>query len=476
MYNKDVRNDPSLRRPSYAQYNMNASPVLGSKDTVLQAQKFYTPHLNNKKIQNENLNAFIEMKYQSRKLNTKPMKDGSWLQNDADLGINVAQKENNEFLSQMEEENPLVKHLIKSVSNKKGEGVSSGDKLENKKLMKIQTLFKAENFEQVNMQYVMQSWVDLTAIYEHISNSKNPINVIKAFMRNFSPQSHSDFIGVFTDYNHIKQKVKSFYFLKMWACVLFVYINDATQGNFDLKTFTWFEAIFSQLLQDVFYISLIISKALRNNFIRNSKQNVEGFSRHLQKYNFPTGIPLIKTLKTNNENVFLSLKNVIGTLDVSFSMQFEKSYLTDLDNLLDCIKNVVSFFCPLVTPHTKATLETLRSYISSEPQAQPKNQSQLDPTLFTTTTSSKRYTLVFDLDETLIHFKTENSKSKFLIRPHAYNILRNLQPHFEIIIFTAAQKEYADFILNLIDNQAAISHRFYREHCLMAQNCHIKVI
>jgi hypothetical protein len=99
--------------------------------------------------------------------------------------------------------------------------------------------------------------------------------------------------------------------------------------------FTWFESIFTQLLKSVFYISLIISKAVKNNFIQNDKQNIEGLSKHLQKYNFPTGIPLIKTLKINNENIFLSLKNVINSLDISFSMQFEKSYLKDGWNVLD---------------------------------------------------------------------------------------------------------------------------------------------
>ena len=87
---------------------------------------------------------------------------------------------------------------------------------------------------------------------------------------------------------------------------------------------------------------------------------------------------------------------------------------------------------------------------------------------------NRKYTLVLDLDETLIHFKTENGKSKFLIRPHTYKFLRNLHPMFELIIFTAAQQQYADWIINKIDTKKYISYRFYRTHCQMSRSAHIK--
>jgi TFIIF-interacting CTD phosphatase-like protein len=64
---------------------------------------------------------------------------------------------------------------------------------------------------------------------------------------------------------------------------------------------------------------------------------------------------------------------------------------------------------------------------------------------------NRKFTLVLDLDETLIHFKNIPGKSKFLIRPHCYKFLRNLHSHFELIIFTAAQQQYADWIIDKID-------------------------
>lgn len=37
-----------------------------------------------------------------------------------------------------------------------------------------------------------------------------------------------------------------------------------------------------------------------------------------------------------------------------------------------------------------------------------------------------------------------------------------MSKYYEIIIFTAALQDYADFILDLIDKSNVISHRLYR--------------
>jgi len=74
------------------------------------------------------------------------------------------------------------------------------------------------------------------------------------------------------------------------------------------------------------------------------------------------------------------------------------------------------------------------------------------------------YTLVLDLDETLVHF--EATERKFRLRPGCLGFLRSLTaPYFEIVVFTAASQEYADFILNVLDPEGShIQHRLYRQH------------
>lgn len=84
------------------------------------------------------------------------------------------------------------------------------------------------------------------------------------------------------------------------------------------------------------------------------------------------------------------------------------------------------------------------------------------------------YTLVLDLDETLVHFEENPDGGEFLVRPHATEFLQMMSSHFELVIFTAALKEYADWILDRIDPARHISHRLYRQHTQPQNGVYIK--
>jgi CTD small phosphatase-like protein 2 len=52
-----------------------------------------------------------------------------------------------------------------------------------------------------------------------------------------------------------------------------------------------------------------------------------------------------------------------------------------------------------------------------------------------------------------------------MVRPYCNRFLSELSNFYEIVIFTAAMQDYADWIINGIDNRRNISHRLYRQHC-----------
>lgn len=76
----------------------------------------------------------------------------------------------------------------------------------------------------------------------------------------------------------------------------------------------------------------------------------------------------------------------------------------------------------------------------------------------------KEYTLVLDLDETLIHFVDMGQDSYFLIRPGAQQFLEEMYKYYEIVVFTAGMKDYADWVLDQFDTNRYIKHRLYRHH------------
>lgn len=64
---------------------------------------------------------------------------------------------------------------------------------------------------------------------------------------------------------------------------------------------------------------------------------------------------------------------------------------------------------------------------------------------------AKKYTLVLDLDETLVHFKElpedEVHGGVLLVRPFAGEFLKAMSHFFELVIFTAGMQDYADWAL-----------------------------
>ena len=92
----------------------------------------------------------------------------------------------------------------------------------------------------------------------------------------------------------------------------------------------------------------------------------------------------------------------------------------------------------------------------------------------------KKYTLILDLDETLICFKSSNADENIgniHIRPGLEIFLEIIKEFYEIIIFTVGTREYANIILDLIEkknNMKYFDGRLYREHATKIGNKYIK--
>jgi hypothetical protein len=92
--------------------------------------------------------------------------------------------------------------------------------------------------------------------------------------------------------------------------------------------------------------------------------------------------------------------------------------------------------------------------------------------------------LILDLDETLlhssivplptydivfpVHFNSVNYQVYVRKRPHMDYFMNKVSQWFEIIVFTASQKVYADKLLSIIDPQRKwIKHRVFRDSCVL---------
>ena len=93
---------------------------------------------------------------------------------------------------------------------------------------------------------------------------------------------------------------------------------------------------------------------------------------------------------------------------------------------------------------------------------------------------SKEYTLVLDLDETMISFQftqPQNGIGQMHLRPGLENFLDVIKEYYEIIVFTSGTREYADMVLDVIEHKKQkkfFSGRLYREHTTKIGKKYIK--
>jgi len=63
---------------------------------------------------------------------------------------------------------------------------------------------------------------------------------------------------------------------------------------------------------------------------------------------------------------------------------------------------------------------------------------------------------------------------KVLNRPGAREFLDEMAKYYEIVIFTTALQDYADWVLGQLDLSHSIKHRLYRQHALPNDGGYIK--
>ena len=167
----------------------------------------------------------------------------------------------------------------------------------------------------------------------------------------------------------------------------------------------------------------------------------------MQKINY-----ILLTNKTNFNECLLKLFNKIRNESFIYIDNFFKVYLLR-ENYIECSVSALT-------------------YLKEEPIFEPV------PAPYLKNKNKKKFSLVLDLDETLINFqinKDNNDKGILKLRPNLYKFLENLEKYYEIILFTEASEAYSQLLINAIEeDRNYFEYKLYRQHTVIIGNDFIK--
>jgi hypothetical protein len=290
----------------------------------------------------------------------------------------------------------------------------------------------------INLEDLMLLEEKLCDIINAISNNRQPNNECFEWWNFYATCSlWGKFENYFKD-ETAKRIIRDYVNMEL-LIVMIVY--DSSYDKMFLESLNMIIKSVLQILQDSYLlicdyiVSKVSNESLSNVWVYKLKTLVTTKLGHL------SNISHSGEIKINNNNVQDYMRVILKNYPQS-----------------DVADNLISFFKSL----SKLNVNTLNDFFRSKiVRVMNKNASVLASALtaqdllqmgfmnsvpfpYLKRESFKAYTLVLDLDETLIHFKVDgvdDNKGLLRLRPGLYEFLDSVSKHFELVVFTAATQD-----------------------------------
>ena len=212
----------------------------------------------------------------------------------------------------------------------------------------------------------------------------------------------------------------------------------------------------NEMKKDINNYKKINQKKLYNEII---KFNYDSHAITLEKIKINTNYIM------NNLNIILSnikTKNNVYLLALFNSMN-EELYKNIFIYFFNCILRVINLQGSIIG-NTIIQNNIIKRKNLIVPYIQTKN--------------IKKYSLVLDLEETLLHFNinmTNSYQGVVDIRPGAIKFLDSISDFYELIVFNEGEQRYTDILIDsLEENKIYFEQRLYREHISIDNNDVVK--
>jgi Dullard-like phosphatase family protein len=284
---------------------------------------------------------------------------------------------------------------------------------------RLEKLFKTG--DNLNVQISMNHLLMSVMICYDYSFELNVLRGDYSILEDILKLNHKNLIII---YEHILSKISSESKSNIWVLKLHNLIDNFNK-NEDNKDFDTYKGRLISSIEKIIYNSLELVQNIRTLLKNYKTERIEHLTSIFKKIND----------KTYEEINTFFINNILRTENLSGSV--------------------------------------LASVFLKENQ-----QFQTEPAPYIKTKNRKAYSLVLDLDETLIHFKVSNedeNEGVLQIRPGVVPFLEMVGQYYEMIVFTAATQDYGDLLIdNIEENNLYFEHRFYRQHTVIIGNDFVK--
>ena len=290
---------------------------------------------------------------------------------------------------------------------------------------------------------------------------------------------HSSLKYKFPFFFHDENKVIIQSAINLKLFIIMITYHLSLNPNLILKLLDILKLIYSILRQNLY---LFIKKLM----IFYGEAFVLQNEMYFKNFNFILSRNALNNLNENEikEIIYQNCTNVVKNISeiLNYYKTMDNPYYLDFYEIF-CIlsriteKEINNYFCTYLfnskTPKNvfsqKINNITIphNNSINSDVELLEYKKNRFHPPYIPTPTN-KKYTLVLDLDKTLIYYNEKNPNNIYTLRPGLFSFLNILKPIYELISFTNESKEYSDKLLKEIEsNKKYFDFNLYREHNIL---------
>ena len=478
--NKNL-NESMITTTSTSSISVNIKKNLPFKNYKTPKKKNFQIPVPNPKNQNQfnknNINTIVYTKGTIQKINKKNLNLNSnkTILNQTKLGvINEAINKDDIISNELTEENYFSNNEYEFINKLKiNENINKNSnirKLSLKEKNKFSSGYYSENEQRkeknaiLNIEEILMIEEKLSAIISCIQNGTTCVEECFDWFNSYYHTFLSSNIEKYFIKEEYIQIVRKAINLNVFSLMLCYDIS------FNEEAFNEFQNKLNEIMYYNHMILIMISKYLLNKIIERNLW-VNKLEQLVMKYD-----STLKNVLRIIKDIILFCNNIISLIPEILSI-YPNENLISIYNQLNILTSQQLY--NIYREKIHRIINQNGSILASSEYFKNNNKYNTNiPIPYLNYQNTKKYTLVLDLDETLIHFKpnpNNEDSGTIKIRPYLYKFLDNIKKYYELVVFTAATQEYADPIIDAIEqNNKYFDFRLYRIHTIIIDNDFVK--